>query len=89
MPIEETTTNGDLSRKEQAADRRRIAGGSIYRDIIWDNDGDMKEVVDTLLDLMPDLVDREQQLMVKRAIKKLNGVSSRNSRLLNFRDGGD
>lgn len=89
MSIEETSTSGDLTRRELQADKRRIAGGTIYRDMLWDNDGDVKEVIDTLLDLMPDLVDRDQQLTVKRAIKKLNCVSGRNSRLLNFRDGGD
>ena len=89
MSVEESSTNGNLTRRELQADKRRIAGGTIYRDMLWDNDGDVKEVVDTLLDLMAELEDREQQLTVKRAIKKLNTISSRNSRLLNFRDGGD
>ena len=84
-----TNANGEITRKELQADKRRVAGGTIYRDLLWDNDGDVKEVVDALLDLIPDLEEREQQLTVKRAIKKLNGVSIRNSRLLNFRDAGD
>ena len=84
-------TNGEVIRNELRADRRRVAGGTIWNDLVEANVSDGQEAVDMLLDLMPELPDREQQLIVKRVIKKLNGIVQRDSRLLNFRDnsGGD
>ena len=86
MMNEIRNANGSIDREEMAADRRRVAGGTIWRDLVLANDSDGKEAIDELLDLMPELDSREQQLIVKRVIKKLNGLLNRNTRLGNFRD---
>lgn len=88
--MDDEQRNGDVARYELKADRRRVAGGIIWSDLVEANVADGQDAVDMLLDLMPELADRDQQITVKRVIKKLNGIVQRDSRLLNFREqGGD
>lgn len=85
--MQDDQNNGEVNRYELKADRRRVAGGTIWQDLVEANVMDGQDAVDMLLDLMPELADRDQQITVKRVIKKLNCIVQRDSRLMNFRDG--
>jgi len=84
-------TNGDareISLEELSADRRRIAGGTIWRDLLLANNGDGRVLVSGLLNLLPEIENKEHQIALVRAIELANKILDRDSRLLNFRSGG-
>lgn len=88
MPPGEQTTNGNVDHEELARDKRRIVGKVIWKDMCQENDEKLRESIDDLLDIMPELESREQQIIVKRVIKRLNSAALVNNRLTSFRDSG-
>ncbi len=77
--------NRFVNREEYEADRRRLEGGSIYQEIVWEIRGEAERSLSRLLDLMLSLDDAEDQHAVAEEIKAQQRQLERVHRLLNFK----
>ena len=81
------TGNGLLNRDEFKDDARRIEGGTVYTDLVWELIGETQRSLDLFVDHLIEAEDVETKRLLANEIKSKQRVLETLNRMLRFKKG--